>query len=528
MNLTAKQRSGIAKAVAQAKAKGVTALKIEFEGVFGLNGIPYPHQPDRNADGNCAYCEEGIQTCEFCNSEGENECSSCEGGGEVYYGHNDNLMECPDCEGRGIQTCSDCDGDHSWTCGECNGNWQAQASEAEDDAPTPEPEPQPVNPNWQSCEYVHDFLLAKLEAYGLSKHEFNPDAGTRQNAHLGEWSWKKPVIYSKVYHDGTVDIEWSITISLADNDNIWLMEKLNEAWLALGEAIGNGVGTNNAGMHMSLIFDPDGIYPSPYPYTPEEDNRYTNFRKSMLLLMPALYFLGASGKATRSCTYRNPTISDSHKYSAIYYRAKALEFRVFDPCYDKPMQFFDNFAVMVKCLNYWTDNYTRNYLDSVTGGKATKFAKRSGGELDSFYSTYTQLELLNQGLKLIKPDYKSITELKAEREFKVNKSTIKKQLNEFMASVVKDYDLYRKRQAWEAEYQKLSVEASTIYNHLMRSGDSELGDVENSAEVFARAKEQAELEAERIKAHTQSLEEYRNSKINSRDASCGDYSLVLG
>jgi hypothetical protein len=512
--------------VRKAQAKGVTGVKNEFEAVFGRIRNDYPtYEESREPSYDCTFCEEGTILCEFCES-GRISCGFCDGGGEIR-GFNDDYATCPRCDGDGWHECDECSGEEGETCTNCNGDWEnanmpeVEAWRLRHGRQTPEAESVRA---WHDEAVCHDFLLEHLSQYGLAEKDENLTDDEKHLWRVKEWRPKYPLTFSRVYHDQTVDTEWTHTLALPKEhpEYIFLMEKCREAWVALGEAIGNGIGIDNAGMHMSLLFAPDASYPMRFQTIEQEaefGNKFHNFRKSMVLLMPALYFLGASRENTRPFSYRVPQASTS-KYSAIHYIDGALEFRVFDTCYDTPDQILHNFAVMVKCLKFWSTKYVRNYLDTVTKGKRMRFGTRDGGKLTDLYITIEHIELLNRGLELIKPDYLTISELKKQRGFDVNKRKLTSKEKEYRLQAAQEYLTYEKRFGWEAVMNEHSLIIREIQRH-MESGDiPQPGD----ADFLDRVKERVNQYMADYQASKKSLEVFTDETLNRTLLS--DYDLT--
>lgn len=264
---------------------------------------------------------------------------------------------------------------------------------------------------------ANDFILAHLAKHGLAK-----------KCKPGESSWGYlykpvlPLVFSKVYTDS--ETEWTTTLLLKDPTDVLYAPLLVDAFNALAEANGNGIDVTGSGMHTAFIQGEDGIYPS-REAPGAQSAMFRNFAKSMGPLLPALYLLGANriedGQGvTRSTGPRQPIVSEVDKYSAIAYRYGAVEFRVFDTCYDNREQLLDNIVVMAQSIRkYWHKKYVSS---NITMDKPVLFGNTSCSinrvnKLESLYLVKEHIVLLNQGLRCIKPPYQSVKEIKMARRF---------------------------------------------------------------------------------------------------------------
>lgn len=381
--MTANKRRAILEAVEVIKNSEfkATAIKVELEAQFGRH---------LNTSAYCSVCVSGRIDCPECQGTAEDSdggaCESC----------NDGRVSCPLCNTRnGFYDNAEC----------------------------------------------HKFLMKELEKLGLAKYR------GRSKHRLGHgvttsWWPTAPLAYAEFYIDGSVDSEFTFTIMLDNPKNIFLLPKIITIWNKLGRAIGNGCDVAGAGMHMALINDEDGDYPT----RNGDPEPYDNFSKEMLLLMPALYFLGASCSNSRGLNYRYPGIGwDSHR-AAIDYRNGALEFRVFDTCYKRPEAILDNVVVIKNCLKFWADQPVGHKLAKIV--QRTNFGIDSGDELKRFYLTKEHLDLLNAGLKILKPNYCTITELKEQRQFKVTKNHVNNREKEIYKEAITEYKEYEERFDW--------------------------------------------------------------------------------
>jgi hypothetical protein len=298
---------------------------------------------------------------------------------------------------------------------------------------------------------------------------------------------KKPLVFSLFYSDPSVGSEWTATLSLEKSESIFKLPELVRAFKALGEAIGNGIDVRNAGMHTSLLNDKNCFYPN-HDVSREQWTRFHNFKRSMSSLMPALYFLGSDNSHSRSLHFREPRVDEDEKYSAIHYYGGALEFRVFETCYDNPERVLDNFVVMRNCIRFWTTKYkSPNLAKLMKEAKSTvNFGNDNNDRVDRFYTTVDHLDLLNAGIRKLKPAYKTIKQLKDEREFTVSKRSIRKMLKERITNAKVSFKEYEERAKWRREQAR--IERSYVLVNRIPAPDTE----ESRAAMLERVAQQAE------------------------------------
>lgn len=267
--------------------------------------------------------------------------------------------------------------------------------------------------SWETSD-CHEYMMNALEPLGLSE--------------AGQSVF--PLVFARTYNDGSVDTEFTFTLMLKDSKAILLLPKIIEIWNAMcQEAQGEqGLTVAGAGMHMALLNSSNGYYPDGGTMNSAQIKRFYHFQKSLTLMLPALYFLATHNEISRGLTCRYPQINISEashghaKFNAITYKGGALEYRIFDTCYDQPDAILDNVVVIANTMRYWTDKYLNPKLTKVANG--VPFGVGGSNKLERFYVTVEQLELLNAGLKLLKPSYRTIKELKAERKFTLKKADL--------------------------------------------------------------------------------------------------------
>ena len=378
----------ILRAIEYAKTKGVTAIKIELEAQF-----------DRDDDDSdeCEYCDEGRTTCGNCDGYGRSSCpEGCDYG--TIEDDEGNSIAClnEECLEGNVPCTAGCD-DGSFTCDECDGNWE----HVNDDA-------------WSNSRCLNYILDAVGITDGNDSAYYQPENP--------DW-----LQFAKFYNDGSVDSEMTFTIRLDNPENIFKALPVITAFRSLADRIGNDINTEGAGMHVAWLFTEDCSYPLSYAVDAYRGvrNHMTNFRRAMGLMMPALFFLAAPANGdnwTRGFGYRAPKVGfDGEKYSAIYFANGAMEFRVFDTCYDTPEQILDNVVVMSNCLKYFNATYNGPKVTINSYG----FGNEANRSLDRLYYEENTLDLLYKHIGKLKPKYYTMRMLRQQRAFKMSKKTIK-------------------------------------------------------------------------------------------------------
>ena len=283
---------------------GFKYLKVELEA--NVDPDNYPRETS------CENCSEGMIDCGDCDGNGRvhPECAPCDGTGwAITNGKMGGKVECRDCGGSGRveEDCPSCQGEGYYSCTDCSGGY--------------------VSSNEWEEGYCDDFEQRfRDELHGIEQR----------------------FVYLRVYHDGSVDTECTLTLRV---DYLDKLPDIIKAFQATCRHFGR-CDTENAGMHITLL---EGYrYPRQSRLNQE---KLANYKKHVSKLLLALVYLGSCGDMTRSFVFRDMRISDHTKYSAIYTHGDTcLEFRLFDTCYGKPETVFDYLAVIAKTLKFYTAN----------------------------------------------------------------------------------------------------------------------------------------------------------------------------
>lgn len=390
------------------------------------------------------------------------------------------------------------------SCGDCGGDGYRYCDECEE--------------NFGSEIVCHDYLLEKLEPLGLAKR----GGGARSDRFVEDGALK----YSKFYNDQSVDSEWTFTISLEDPETVFHLPKMVEAFKQLGEAINGSFDVTGAGMHIALLDDENCVY-DPNTYRGDsiaKEHRFHNFRRSMNLLMPALFFLGSSNENSRGLRYRQPQVNlNTHqgtKYWAVNYGYGALEFRLFETCYHSPEMILDDIVVIANCMKFWGDQYIPSGLAKIVD--KCQFGVDNNNSLERFYVKAEHLDLLNEGLKKIKPSYLTITELKAQRKFKKTKREINNREREARKEAKKLYKSYVKRHDWSKK-----IRFSREYYYRMENLQTRAEQGEDVAVLEAEAEKHAEQHAKALDADKKTLEMFVDEHVNTKlNVNAGNFQLA--
>lgn len=472
MKVRIARRDAVIKSVRQLKANKSrpAGIKVELEAQFnrGRNGYTF-----------CESCDEGWVTCSDCDGDHTWRCEECvftaEGEVQEWCGaDNCNAYD-------GYRYCEYCD-EGSRECADCDGDYERRSDDDWDEV---------------TC---HDWLMEKLSHLGLAEFR-EGDWLELSHGVQTEWHPIGALAYAEFYRDGSVDSEFTFTIRFENEESVFLLEDIVRLFRELGETIGNGIDVQGAGMHMALVFDENCVYPG--SMSDRQTRGYDNFRRSMTLLMPALFFLGAADDRSRGLRYRIPRTSGD-KYSAIAFRNGSLEFRVFDTCYDNPVQVLDNLCVIAKCMRYWRANYLDPGLTKIT--RECTFGNENDNTVHRFYLTAQHIDLLNQGLAKIKPDHLSISEVKAQRKFTANKRQALYAEQQRAKQAELEYKEYEERFKWQLEIYKQQELAARIKRHSLNS-NRPLREL-NAEEVLATAQQEVETLTTAYRQSKKSLTRY--------------------
>lgn len=440
---------------------GASGLKIECEA-----------QMNRGTEDVCDNCYEGSDDCNSCETRGELDCGDCDGNGSIT--EEGVSHDCATCHGSGNVTCTDCDGRGYVTCDYCHGDWERSGD------------------RFTSSGECLDFILDRLAQLTNETVQAESQSTDWHEGHeaFNPFSWLR---YAQFYNDGSVDSELTFTVPLDSIETLKKVPLVLQAFRDLGAEL-DCMDVSGAGLHTSVLFTPDAVFPGESVLS---NTRVQNFKKSMVQLLPALYFLGTHNEYSRSLSYREPRISsEGSKYSAIYYNSGALEFRVFDTCYDHPEDVLDNIVVIGNSMKYLNPTYVNPGLNKIAS--RIGFGNNNSRDLERLYSSVTHLELLTAGLRLLKPDYYSLRDLRKQRKFNRTKRTFSTLEKRWVAEAETSYREYEDRQRWALIWKEQDFKAKALKTLIETTAPQALQGL-NTAELdrIAESKAKERLEAEK-------------------------------
>lgn len=309
------------------------------------------------------------------------------------------------------------------------------------------------NTSWDE-EDCHDYLMDKLSELGLAEKKNTPIWYEHDDDGFNTyWHPKGALKYAQFYNDGSVDSEITLTLSMRKPENVLLLPKIIEifeGFMFMIKEHGGRIELDGAGMHIALINSVSCTYPS--RPTQLQVRRFDNFKRSMNPLLPALYFLAANCERTRGLEYRTPRVEfydgdrdwgqrRNYKWAAICYNQGALEFRVFDTCYDNADSILENIIVIKNCMRYWR----RVYKPSGIEADGVRFGIEHGYDLERFYNAHRHIDLLNAGLAKLKPEGVTVASTKQKRGFTVSKTKLNSKIREVKQDLARQYAEYEER-----------------------------------------------------------------------------------
>lgn len=332
--------------------------------------------------------------------------------------------------------------------------------------------------------------------------------------------WMK---FAMFYNDGSVDSEMTFTVKLDDPNNVFKIVDVINAFKDCGNDMGDGLDTGGAGMHMALVFDEQCRYPASRTIT---ETALINFRRAMKIHLPALYMLGTTNEETRNLDFRRPNISipfgdpdmgtyfdTGYKYSAIHFTGNAMEFRVFDTCYHEPELVYDYIQVMTNSIKYLSDTYI--------GPKPTvsqyRFGRMYVNNISSLYVEEVHLDLLNAGLKALKPSYYTITQIKEQRNFKINKTSIKSKRKNIVKRAKVMYQEYADRYSFSLKCEEEQFKGSFMQDIVNGMPIAELRTMTDER-LYELVKVKVEEEMQRRRERMQNEERYINNFVADEDS----------
>lgn len=463
-------------AVRDLKAKGVTGIKLELEGTTQR----------RNVNGRSSRCTD-------CSGNGSTECEPCQGLGWMVdsdgYETDD---ECTSCESTGRQRCQP-----------CGGSGQIMNNDV---------------PNLSTDQAAFAYFMRKLSEK-VGQDAVNLGIG---NESVNPFPWMS---FVRLYYDGSVDTEVTFTVRLDNEENIFYIPKVLEAYKEMADDHQQGLDVRGAGMHTALIFSRGCSYPSTvFPFNREVRN---NFKRSVTQLLPALYFLATATGRSRPMNYRPPIIDGQQKGSAISIHDGAIEFRIFDTCYEKPTAALDNIVVIRNVMKFMTEQYTSPGIGDAIKKQAITFGNSVDQTLGRLYITTDQISALYAGLPVIMPEYYTIDQLKEQREFNRELNDAAEIERQQQEQAEMEYAEYEERFNWQLKAREEEVKGQVMRNIIDRATPDDLKKMtkENLEKLCAS---QIKSEVEYYKSRKEKAAKYIKNRINTlQSGSRGDYEIAL-
>lgn len=372
--------------------------------------------------------------------------------------------DCIECGGRGYIFTEDEEGNETeieceYCCGE--GNFEQERD------------------SWNESQ-CHDYIMEYLVRHDLA--ETTDDGVTL--GHTGITSYYRPLSplkYVEFYEDGSVDSEITFTVEI---DRVDVCMTMFDALESLADEIGNGIETNGAGMHITLLTS--GRYPV-RGCLPEANIQ--NFRGQVQKLLPALFVAAMATESTREYRFRMPQVSRSDKYSAIYTHGDTcLEYRLFETCYERPEALYEFLGTIAKTLEYYIN--PDKLVHSI--GETYEFH----GDGCKLANTPEQVKVLKRQMKFVRPQGYSIKQITDVRGIELSATAINKRMAEQISETKRAYKRYC--EWWDERYNsKIDDRIKARIDYYIANGYDE-----DDATLRAKGLGPKQLESDYIKENT--------------------------
>lgn len=260
-------------------------------------------------------------------------------------------------------------------------------------------------------------------------------------------------VYTGFIYDGSVDSEFKFTVPLSIEGLGYAIEYI-KAFKRLSGAIGEGLDVKGAGMHITVLRSESGSYPIGNPSLKE--SWLYNFESNMDKLMPALLLLASPDYRSRGLNYRMPKCGRGQHRFAIDVagggRCGALEWRVFETCYDRPEMLFDYICTIAKGLQFYAPKIKQVKCPRRIGELVFVDDQAKYG-LHKYYTTEKHLTALDWGLDYLIPDHRSKQEVYKLRNFRVTPEVLAKTKARILQKVEEEWTPERRKRIQEEEKQ---------------------------------------------------------------------------
>lgn len=325
------------------------------------------------------------------------------------------------------------------------------------------------------------------------------------------------IVFARAYNDGSVDTEYTFTVSL---EGVKYVPDIMKAFQDYCDKNGGDFNIDNAGFHISVLTD------SKYPCDKPLNNICVdNFSKQVTRLLPALYHEATASNKTRGLEYRPPRVTTS-KYSSITIHHGAIEYRLFDPCFNKPKQVFEYVKVIANTLRYYSKlKLKKNLYEKFE----IKNNLRQENNLGILYSTSQNIKALQSTLKYVNPDAKLKIRLPKDNKLKfAEQIKFAKEYHNWVAETKNSYKSNLKRdwvdlKKWQAQTKMLSDldkltarEYVDIQNNKMYAPDAVVREIGQDGAQHLNAEKFLKVYNSFINSHIPSFDEYINRERNNR------------
>jgi hypothetical protein len=220
---------------------------------------------------------------------------------------------------------------------------------------------------------------------------------------------REAIVFTRAYLDGTVDTEYTFTIA---TEAVRYVPDVIRAFQGYCDNNGGDFNSDNAGFHIAVLTE--RTYPCQIGLNRE---KLDNFKSQVTRLLPALMHEASPDRYTRGLEYRHIKIREydgdsSNKYSAIYIQTGAMEYRVFDPCYDDPEYVFEYIQAIASTLRYYSKRklkanlYDRYEIPQINGTRVS---------LGKLFEGYDNITALQNTLRYINPNSKLKISMPSEK-----------------------------------------------------------------------------------------------------------------
>lgn len=240
------------------------------------------------------------------------------------------------------------------------------------------------------------YMKFELEANFLNDgDEFDYDEITEHIIEVLPRDITKHITFGQAYDDSSVNMEYTFTIATE------AIRYVPDVIKAFTDCAPDGYNTKNAGFHIAVLTDKNGVYPCDSVLDRE---KLENFISNVQVLLPAMLYASANKGVTRSLYYRELKIS-SEKYSAIHIVRGGLEYRIFEPCLDNPEKVFDYIKIIANTLKYYSKRKITSKLEyKMEFPGRLREPSNTATSIDSLFQDINNLTILRKTMPYVDKD----------------------------------------------------------------------------------------------------------------------------